>query len=441
MKRFGITFVVLFVLCFCGIAQKQEFVYNLLKENGYTLAKTDNIEGFKCEHYRCVGKQPLRLIIFSEDAKRGLTYGLWKEDPTGQNKKPEDGDRTDRPLGLKIVFKEGPIVHLEETSGYDFPDGSRTSVANYPKWDDYVNRVFNHPLLNVFTSEDFGDVYFGDSPNRLVKWVREYQKSSLDGYAIGDRLYKIKLTQKGIIRKPYAQVLDGRVYYINSSDTIISVTKRENGGYGWDTLFIKYKNGDYVIRTEGTLLEYSIHRNGGLLKYNGKGSTASAVLTFPDGSYYEGTFSHLGNVDERILSFSPIILEFDELEFYTGKWYTSDGDLIVYDEGLTLAEQLAREEASKKANEKAYAELCTKFGKRYVDSALIDGKPIVGMPEELFLAAFKAELVDESQYSKKYRVRGFGIINSSYAMTITDRDLKWTVWVAGGKVYDIKYWN
>ena len=83
--------------------------------------------------------------------------------------------------------------------------------------------------------------------------------------------------------------------------------------------------------------------------------------------------------------------------------------------------------------------LTDKYGERFVEAALIDGKPIIGMPEELLRAAFKTELISESGYSKCYRVIGSGLINGWGSVTLSNNLTKCYVWVRAGRVSSISF--
>ena len=97
------------------------------------------------------------------------------------------------------------------------------------------------------------------------------------------------------------------------------------------------------------------------------------------------------------------------------------------------------EKAKQAAAEKAaYQQLCREFGKNYVDAAQ-EGKVIIGMPEKLFVAAFKTEMKSQTRTSKCYRVYGLGFVEGIDGYTLTNRNLKMTVWVSQGRVSKIIY--
>ena len=441
MKKIGITLVVLFFLCFGCKAQK-DMVERSLKNLGQTLVKTDSLGGFRCDHYAREGEpgDQYRLVTYdiSED---GVTYALWLEDPLGLNRIPDSSDL----LFYRIYYKNGPLSVSEGRKSRHtiFPDESMLlyDEAISLTWNDFCERTYIAPdeydLNNGRLPISF--LGFGDIED-VARF--EFLGDGEYGYVVEDRAYKVKVTSKGLERKAFAQLVDNNYYYICSSDTIMSSTVQGN------QVFLKYKNGDYVkygfrYSPESfpeVFQECSIHRNGGVYKYvNG-----DAALVFPDGSFYQGS---KGN-GAGLLSFAYInsskMLMYDEWSFYNGTLTNSDGTIIKYVNGYTEEELKAKEEAQKQLvnekNQKLYAELCEKYGRKYVDSVLFDRKPMIGMPEELFVRGFNAELVSESYYSKLYRVRGLGITGFN-TITITDQALKWSIWVTDGVVSDIRYWN
>ena len=139
---------------------------------------------------------------------------------------------------------------------------------------------------------------------------------------------------------------------------------------------------------------------------------------------------------EIVSSGRPVLIG-DEISPYYGILTKADGTQVKYEKGKNQEEEKMQR---REEFQKVYTELCDKYGKKYVDAVLTDRKPVIGMPEELFVLAFKAELASESNSLRLYRVKGFGFtgINNSI---LSDQVLKWSVWVDNGRVSDIKYWD
>lgn len=88
-----------------------------------------------------------------------------------------------------------------------------------------------------------------------------------------------------------------------------------------------------------------------------------------------------------------------------------------YDEGATIetvsTESLEAEENARIA--KARQEMSQKYGKQHVDALLDEGKILVGTPEGLVKNHTQSTLINETQYTRTYKIRG---VLSDWAATV-----------------------
>jgi hypothetical protein len=196
-----------------------------------------------------------------------------------------------------------------------------------------------------------------------------------------------------------------------------------------------------------------IKKKNGILTINDKDFP---VLTMNDGSVFTGdNYFDAFSVFKTDYNYSYkwiVYLVEDELIPLSGHIVFANGTEDAIIDGITYTErekarqeaeqkyEQAREKERKKAeqeNKKAYAALCKQYGKKYVDAA-IQQKPIVGMPEKLLKSDFKLELVEQSTYSKRYHIMGWGWKN--FGQTLSNNVHKSSVWVSNGRVTRVIYY-
>lgn len=203
------------------------------------------------------------------------------------------------------------------------------------------------------------------------------------------------------------------------------------------------REGDIVnIDSDEYALKFSkIRRKNGILYVDGQGKM---TLFMNDGSEFTGYFkeqltyfgdsNQYSSYDEKA---DVKLLLADEFTPYDGHIKYADGTTEEIFQGEKKSRILRKEQQKEKD---VYNTLCKKFGKKYVDSALI-GQILVGMPEELMVATFKAQLYGQSGSRKTYRIYGYGTREYSDEIIITNDHLLMTVWVSGGKVTSFRRWK
>ena len=200
--------------------------------------------------------------------------------------------------------------------------------------------------------------------------------------------------------------------YAIPTDSIIDCEEMEckNGFF----TKISYANGDEVIIERGVNGGLSngthIHRENGVLKV----INDFYYFYFNDGRIFKGK---MNNCFKEIFDphkwsntlMNSKVLSYPSLTPYTGTLINKDNTGVVIEEGMTQEEREKQSELARKkeeANKKAgYNILCKTYGKKYVDAAM-NGKVIVGMPQDLFLLTFPiTRLRSQTQSTKVYEVR------------------------------------
>ena len=450
----------------------RKIVYcNSPSEEGFQLVKTSTIDGVKCEHYE---KNGLKVRTFTKDNGDFITI---KEDEYGfdriseNNINPYVSDPScESPTFLsfpsRFSAKSGIICTREKVEGYNegkyqtaFPDGSYVESTNKLAYFPETWQIFKSGDINITN-------YSGDSlhidrlnKNYPIVDIRRFgsstkYKDDLYGVIVNDRF--CTLFPDGTISKPFLQKFGNHYYFVNATDTIVDVVIQADTIYNridhsitqinYLGATLKYTNGDWVKidlhnqdrydLSRQNLQSGIIHRNGGIWEIG------NHTLKLPDGRVFKGEF--LDRNGSYSYEQEASSLSFDTLTYYFGSMMLPpDGRIVKYSFGQTEEERKREAEKNrqqKEVVEKAiYNQLCNKFGKKYVDAALA-GTPIVGMPEQLFVATFKPELSQEYADSRCYHVRGWSLRNGSSRMTLTNKALKYSVWVTNGKVSSISTW-
>lgn len=406
--------------------EEEEIKLKTPEAEGYTLLNTKKFNGYKCDYY-LEGVATLRY-----DNGDFATFMCSQSGYISDGKSIGDWRITlDNGLVLK---KEDGVAKAELFNGATLVRRSNSRL-------EYRNEKLRNISLDLVT----GDLLYFPNQKEPVEYVRfdPGLKSrvlpndifSIRGYLVGDRLYTV--SGDGELYS-YKQIVDGVPYSALESDTIVEAT------YDKDSLYLKYANGDnlHLINTNKNGSYYiasgTIHRSGGILTVKTINRNLTKVLTWPNGDKFAGDLlGEDGSIIGSINGFPMRDLQSRELKIHYGTLIKADGTRVQYQNGkseMELAAQKKRQEAELTAE---YNAVCNKYGKKYVDAAL-EGKPIIGMPEELLLAVFRTELI-ESGYSKLYRIRGWGWKN--FGRTYSDSALLYSVWVTNGRVSSVRYWG
>lgn len=233
----------------------------------------------------------------------------------------------------------------------------------------------------------------------------------------------------------------------NSKKFLLPVTSQDSvTGYKFiddkEKIKITYANGDevHILPNNDYLIDSTrIHKNNGLLEYKDN----MVYFTLKDGRKFRAqSFKEVNRIH------SQEILAQSTLTPWHGLMINADNTGVRIVEGMAEEEKIAKDEAERKKAEaekekkerEQYSALCKKFGKTYVDAAL-KGQVIIGMPELLFVATFKPTLKQQSGNRKLYYVYGWGTYDTLSQTTITNNQLKKTIWVTNGKVSSIRIVN
>lgn len=408
------------------------------EKEGYTLLDTRRIAGYKCDYY-LEGVRTFRFdngdfVTFSDGSKYDrseTTPSITRETSIG------DWQLTDK---NGILYKNANGV----CRGI-YPSGVIIERCSYDK-------IWNNPPR--ITPNSKGTRLYLPDQNEPLNYVeiKNNQKSNINlssfetyGYLKGDRLYT--LSEDGVVYA-FKQFVNGIPISAIESDTIVDVIIDENKDNLKHpaSIKLKYSNGDFIDCILGPqhlgwkyyIQSGTIHRNGGILNIKKVNDKVVSVLTYPNGDKYAGKFKLDYSYYADDGSFSLGVLSSPELKYDNGTIIKKDGTRIQYKKGKTEQQIAAERQAQAAKVTEQYNMLCKKYGKQYVDAAL-QQKPIVGMPEELLKSAFNLQLVEQSTYSKLYRIIGWGWTN--FGKTLSDSVHKYSIWVRNGRVTNVRYWG
>jgi len=421
-----------------------------------TLTRTITLEdGTKCEEYK-YEEDFDEFFLYTYKKKNGDFYTIGTFKGTAK-----DNNSLNKYLTLQIP--ENHFYPKEINIALDSRITIGEKVVMTTVRDNTLNCIYEFPNGLIYKYvKDVGEIIY--LPNEYDKGIKrigvpgpkelrddeEIYEGTLYGYPVNDRLYQII---EGEL-KPIAQKFGERFYFANQSDTIINVTESQKGSF--NTVEIKYKNGDSFSTMLNGHFDYgTIHRNGGIITFK---KDVKPTLTLPDGTKYVledvranpnykpfdyGQECYMNgrrvcNYDyEKELSFQ-CLLQADELIIRTADVTYPDGST---DKIVDYKSKKQTEKENEAVTKEQYNELCRMYGKKYVDAALegsiTQKAPIIGMPERLFVGAYKAERFSQTGNTTSYRVYGWGVTNNRKAMTLGDKILKYTVTVKNGKVASV----
>lgn len=434
MKQKTILSCVLFLFVCCIPSMAQDFTTP--EKSGYTLIRTNTIEGIKCDHYL----ENVRTFRFDNG-----DFVSFKEGDQGyEDKKPFDRHFS---IGSwRMTKNNGAVCEYEADKKQvtvTFPNGA---ILICPNARAGVNRGWNTIVPGDYYGPDLSAFCKPKSTLKLPRSNVElvYEKNGdIKGFVDERRMRVINITADGVCLPTY-KIINNAAIFCNEEDSIIDFNRENNE--------IRYANGDHIKLGEGeykvlTIKEGSIHRNGGVLTVKEANGKTVMLLTYGNGDKFAGEFKTKMNEGDSYyyLGYPGTNLEtiynslyFPELIPWNGTYIKTDGKTIQYKEGKT-EQQIAAENKAKEAKATAlYNDLSKKYGKQYVDAALKQ-LPIVGMPEELLKAAFNLKFVRQSGDWVLYRITGLGWKN--FGMTLSDNVLLYSIWVRNGRVVDVRYWG
>lgn len=413
---------------------------------GYKLTKSNTIGGLKCEHY-LKEETGSKVRVFFNSNNDYLTVPEDKDDfdvapnefkvagpyrlhiVDGILEKGYCNNGSDDVF--KITFPNGNVLYLKDKNFYpnlffyEWEDFKNCKTVNSSILEQKINSIYNYLEVDIY------GLCLKNKPEEMLVSTNQISKNlcfwSIPGVKCGKFIYS--LSRDGDL-KVSAQLFNGDIIPCVTNDSIISFVYEDDEHYE-----IKYSNGDWYRYINGYPFGF-LHRGNETIKLDANESKEWARMKNADGSVFAGSIWD----GKRLNTWNDYRdLSIEKWLPYTGTLRYPDGKSFAYRSGKSEADRIAAEEAKKKkaeAEEKAaYDYLCKKFGKKYVD-ATETGNILIGMPEELFVAAFKPSLKKTEGNKKCYYVYGVGIRNSSTQMSLTKKVTK-VVWVVNGKVASV----
>ena len=432
--------------------RKEEIKMTTPEKEGYMLLNTKTINGIKCDYYM-EGVRTFRFdngdfVTFTDGTKKGRENRLpFNEGSIGDYK------LTDK-TGL-VFTKENGVAKVELFDGGILMKRTNVDGTSFTSTGELLPPSIYYNLV--------GDLLYLPDQKEPAEFVRFEAdmvftgrvRNNLDdfktgGYLFGDRLYAVEDRSRHENRGKifaYKQVFDNVAYYAIESDTIVEAIYNNE----LKNLLLKYANGDslnlsYSQFHNAYLVESgTIHRNGGILTIKDINGKKIKMLTWPNGDkfvgeFYYNPFSPIGESMHSNTQNELAIKDLGEpeLKIWEGTLIKADGTRIQYSMGQTEQEIEAENKRQAAQITEEYKQICLKYGKAYVDAALV-GKPIVGMPEELLKSVFTLKLVESGTYSTLYHIMGWGWKNGG--KTLSDSAHLYSVWVRNGRVSSVRYWG
>lgn len=315
------------------------------------------------------------------------------------------------PGGYKLVLNEGLYPKAETLAGFELPF-----------------RHFTGGLLYLpDQAEPLKYVTFKSLSNDAL-WKAATQAGITAGYLSGDRLYQVSEAGEVYIA---AQIVNGIPYPAMAEDKVVDA-QLGTDERGRTVLDVKYENGDFVKIYDGYVVAAQLRKNSVTAKeVNGKIITTFQLAS---GDKYVGSFKNSNGEVKNFLWYRTLFVPNNRL-YYDGTLIRKDETMMKYINGYSEEEIAAAKKLQAQQNNAIYKQLCDKYGKKYVDSALI-GEVIVGMPEDLLLDRFSCNLNQQSGSFKCYLIKGprqndyLGLLNPN----ATRRAY---VWVRSGRVTSV----
>lgn len=207
--------------------------------------------------------------------------------------------------------------------------------------------------------------------------------------------------------------------YCLPTDTIERIVSNENVE---ETYFT---NGDYLKYSKlkrGVVYDCSIHRSNGIWTVNYDGENLRSQFEFTTGEWsglvYTGKIRYsdygLCLVRENLVDvevgdslFNPKTKKYQLLlnngEFFYGSKREYDAQQLAKKQ----ADERAQDQARLTEKQKERQSLYQKYGKQYVDALFDEGKILVGTPEGLVKNHTQSTLINETQYTRTYKIKGW----------------------------------
>lgn len=314
------------------------------------------------------------------------------------------------PGGYKLVLNEGLYPKAETLAGFELP-----------------LRDFIGGLLYLPDQEE--PLKYVELKGSDALWTAATRNEVVvEGYLSGDRLYQIS-RDGGVYAT--AQIVNGIPYPASAEDKVVSA-QFDSDENGRPVLDVKYENGDFVKVYNEYVTSARIRKSSVTVKeVNGKIIT---TLQLASGDKFVGTFRNYNGDLKNFLYYRTLFVPNSTL-FYDGTLIRKDETMMKYISGRTEEEIAAAKNLQAQQNNAIYKQLCDKYGKKYVDSALV-GNVIVGMPEELFLERFSCKLDYDSKSVKCFIING--VRSDDYLARLNPNATKRAyVWIRNGRVTSV----
>lgn len=280
----------------------------------------------------------------------------------------------------------------------------------------------SYKKIKTLSGEEMQGKYYDESTSRMY-YFDDIEKETPDGF------YRINGAYFGdILQACTISGNDDTVFVkVLPSDTIARIVSSENVGE------VYYSNGDYLKFSKlqnNRIYDCLIHRPDGILtikledvvNYNG----ATEERPVSRYKYTSGKYNGLINIskccklrDKDVLGVTKIINpnnpDYDS--FFDPKTnhelgYKKDQPNYLYDWTLQKyvtpgGEVKDFEREAREKIEKERQQLYQKYGKNYVDALFDEGKILVGTPEGLVKNHTQSTLINETQYSRTYKIKGW----------------------------------
>lgn len=339
---------------------------------------------------------------------------------------------------LRIKFPNGNIL-FTKGRGFSKEYLLKSYIVDMPTLWEKLSECFFKMISFADENNHPGKIY----PIKILKGDRSFVTKRTNYVLIGNDAFKFDLNGKlyfigkeviGIDKRNKGEKSEFKCFiYAIPTDSIIECVREYSEEK--DCIKISYANGDEVFYNDDGLIDGThIHRDNGILKIKKSNDTNTKnkylfYLYLNDGKIFKGKGSvpFMGTYETYYTGLNPEFLQFPSLTPRDGTLINKDNTGIVLVGGMSEEErekqiELEKEQARKKeeerekqielarkkeeANKKAgYDLLCKAYGKKYVDAAM-NGKVIIGMPQDLFLLTFPiTRLRSQTQSTKVYEVR------------------------------------
>ena len=433
MKQKRIISVLIFFAAIVQQSLAQRYFISPEK-NGYTLTRSNIIDGLKCDHYE-KGSEEVRTF-----RKSNGDFVTFEEDNDGFNRIPNVSDRS---IGSnRITYKDGVVQSCETHLVRGFDENFMiVTLQNGNKL--MMNRIISVDYKSFKTPGEFlldkGDingithVNFADNP-------KVFHRCSNGKITIEQTVYTCDI-EGNFVKTSLLFPVEGTnkiiEVHVVESEGLMRIEKDHNGDF-----IFSYANGDKVIKglnSENDIksLYYSFNLKDGTIKHfeNGvlKIKNGKWLFYMNDGSIFNGsTYDKYRSFKEK-----GGIMHCKKITPFNGNIQYANGSVDEIKYGNFKIKSNNRKEDPKQKAQKLkldYEKLCKMYGKEYVDAAF-SGRIMIGMPVKLLTSAFKTILEDKFKHIQQYNVFGWGWDNGG--RTLSSTIYTYVVGVSNGKVIEI----